>query len=161
DPAPDGSMRTQGQAKWSWSDVSGTGRPTPGEIRWAQPLGKYATTGMDVDAQGNIWFADQETESVWEIPLGPLDARGNPTYDWSQARQVIARDTSPLGFLPRMAQHADDGSTYVFGWTKDAPQGDSPFWMGGAVLARFDAQGRRSWVVTLPETSTGMDVIPG
>jgi hypothetical protein len=163
DPAPDGSLRSLPTGQWTWSDINGTGQPTADEIRWFRPpgLASYRTLGMDVDRQGNIWFADQASGGLWEIPLGALDARGNPTYDWSSARQVIARDTSDLGFQPQMVQRADDGSIYAFGWSVPWASGGTELWMGGTTLVKFSAGGERLWAVRLPEICTGMDTIPG
>jgi hypothetical protein len=94
--------------------------------------------------------------------MGPLDARGNPTYDWATAREVIPQDKSALGFDPNMAQHADDGSVYAFGWSKLYPSpNNNPFWMGGTTLVRFSPTGQILWAVPLPETCVGLDVIPG
>gem|GEM_PF-1674169 len=163
DPAPNAGLKGLPAGQWTWSDVSGTGLPSPGEINWFQSTeqARYATFGMDVDRQGNIWFVELYSRSVWMIPMGLPDTRGNPTYDWANARAVITRDTSTLGFLPQMAQRADDGSIYVLGWSDAWPQGDTPLWMGGTTLAKYDATGRRLWFVELPEICTGMDTIPG
>ena len=164
DPAPDGTAHGHDLGQWTWHDSAGTGQPKPADIQWfKQPgQGHYSVFGTDVDAAGNIWFANTETHSIWEIPLGALDARGNPTYDWVQAHEALARDASPLGFEPNMAQHAADGSIYAFGWSKTwpAPQ-NNPFWMGGSTLVRFDAKGTLLWAVPLPDTCVGLDVIPG
>lgn len=163
DPAPDGTLRTEPTGEWTWSDLHGTGQPATSELRWfAQPgQGTYRTLGMDVDRQGNLWFADQASGGLWEIPLGGLDGRGNPLYDWSKARQVVARDSSPLGFQPQMVQRADDGSIYASGWSTAWPSGGTELWMGGTTLVKYDASGARLWAVQLPEVCTGMDTIPG
>jgi hypothetical protein len=117
---------------------------------------------MDVDARGNIVYADLSTPSIREIPIGPPDARGNPTYDWKDAKDIIPKDQSPLKFEPNMAQRADDGSVYAFGWSARWPQPkNNPFWMGGTTLARFDKAGKPLWAIELPKLCVGLDVIPG
>jgi hypothetical protein len=117
---------------------------------------------MDVDQHGNIFFPNHHTRSIWRLPCGKPDAKGNPTYDWSAAREVVPRDESPQKFVPNMAQPAEDGSIYAFGWCEKWPQPkNNPFWMGGSTLARFDKTGRRLWMVPLPDTCVGLDTIPG
>lgn len=164
DPAPDGTMRTAKLGQWSWHDTNGTGAVKPEDIAWfkKQGEGKYACFGMDVDQEGNIWFGEHHTRGIWQIPIGPLDAKGNPTYDWANAKQIIPRDTSPFKFEPNMVQRADDGSLYAFGWSTKWPQPkNNPFWMGGLTLAKFDETGVRQWAAKLPATCVGLDVIPG
>lgn len=162
-PSPDGT-RAKDLGQWTWHDARGDGRPAPEEILWyKQPgQGAYACFGMDVDQQGNIWFANLRTSSIWEIPLGPLDARGNPTYDWAKAREVVPRDMSPLKFQPNMVQRGEDGALYAFGWSAQWPQPkNNPFWMGGTTLVKLDKAGARQWVAPLPEVCVGLDAVPG
>ena len=171
DPTYDGKTKRDappGDAPmWTWSDTNGNGVVDEAEIRWFVKPGekgthRYATFGMDVDAQGNLWFPNHHTHSAWRIPRGDPDPKGNPTYDWSQAREVLLADKSPLKFSASMVQPAEDGSIYAFGWSAPWPSPkNNPFWMGGATLARFDKNGRRLWAVPLPETCVGLDVIPG
>lgn len=173
DPTHDGKNRhhpdwPKGEAgMWTWSDADGNGAVDEPEVRWLKKHGEksphvYATHGMDVDQQGNIWFPNHHPRSIWKIPRTGFDAQGNPTYDWAQAKEMVPRDTSPLEFNPNMAQPADDGSVYAFGWCKPWPgPKNNPFWMGGNTLARFDAQGRRLWAVRLPAVCVGLDAIPG
>ena len=163
DPRPNG-VTTNGTSEWSWHDAKGTATPTNDEIQVFKEPGKwgaYSCFGMDVDAHGNIWFADH---GIWEIPLASLDERGNPVYDWSKARAVVpkADDKSPTAFYPNMVQAAADGSFYAFGWSKAWPApNNNPFWMGGTTLVRYDTSGARLWAVRLPKTAVGLDVIPG
>ena len=165
DPRPPG-VTTNGTSEWSWHDAKGTATPTNDEIQVFKEPGKwgaYNCFGMDIDAHGNIWFA-QPSRSIWTIPLASLDARGNPVYDWSKAREVVSKpdDKSPTAFYPNMVQAAADGSFYAFGWSKAWPApNNNPFWMGGNTLIRFDATGARLWAVHLPRTAVGLDVIPG
>ena len=158
---PRGSKEKLGQ--WTWADTKGTYAPADNEIRWfKQPgLAKYTCFGMDVDAAGNIVFANSTTHSIWMIPLQKLNDRGNPVYDWADAREIIPRDHSPLGFEPTMAQRAADGSVYAFGWSKPWPSPkNNPFWMGGTTLVRFNDRGELLWAVPLPAVCVGLDVIP-
>ena len=162
-PAPDGRREAKQLGQWTWHDADGTGEPKPEEINWFKKPGegKYSCFGMDVDAGGNVVFADTSTHGIREVPVGPPDARGNPTYDWKDAKEVIAQDASPLKFEPNMAQRADDGSVYAFGWSARWPQPkNNPFWMGGTTLARFDKSGKLLWAVGLPKLCVGLDVIP-
>jgi sugar lactone lactonase YvrE len=163
DPGPEGA-KSDRQGEWSWHDASGSGIPKPDEIRWFKKPGEanYAVFGMDSDDDGDLWFANLSTRGVWELPLGPLDAKGNPTYDWARAREAIPADESALKFQPSMAQRGEDGSVYAFGWSERWPSPkDNPFWMGGSTLARFDKSGKRLWAVPLPETCVGLDWVPG
>ncbi|MGD0092911.1 MAG: FlgD immunoglobulin-like domain containing protein [Planctomycetota bacterium] len=164
DPAPDGTVRTATLGQWTWHDAGGTREVKPEDVLWFKKPGegKYGCFGMDVDQEGNLWFSDLHTRGIWQIPIGPLDAQGNPTYDWANAKQAIARDQSPLKFEPNMAQRAADGSLYAFGWSAKWPQPkNNPFWMGGTTLARFDKTGACLWAVKLPATCVGFDVVPG
>jgi len=162
-PSSDGSQAKE-LGQWTWHDANGAGEPAPSEIVWFKQPGQasYNVFGMDVDQQGSIWFGNLSTRSIWQIPVGPLDRRGNPTYDWSQAREVVPRDNSPLEFQPNMVQHAQDGSLYAFGWSQAWPSPDNnPFWMGGTTLVRYDKVGQRLWAVPLPEVCVGLDAVPG
>ncbi|MCY3024670.1 MAG: hypothetical protein NTW87_37335 [Planctomycetota bacterium] len=164
DPAPDGTIRTAKLGQWSWHDANGAGELKAEDVQWfkKQGEGKYACFGMDVDQEGNIWFGEHHTRGIWQIPLGPLDARGNPTYDWANAKQVIAKDQSPLKFEPNMAQRGDDGSIYAFGWSSKWPSPkNNPFWMGGVTLVKYDKTGTRLWAVGLPKVCVGLDAVPG
>jgi hypothetical protein len=115
-----------------------------------------------VDSHGNIWFADTLRHRICEIPVGPLDSRGNPTYDWAKARVVLPRDISPLRLEPTMVQPVTDGSFYVFGWSAPWPAPrPSGLWMAGTTLLRYDASGQQLWAAHLPELCVGMDIIPG
>ena len=161
-PDPQGKRGEVGQ--WTWSDAAGDGRVAPEAVRWFKRPGqaRYAVFGVDIDSAGNLWFAELHSHAIWTMPLVGFNSRGNPEYDWANARQAVAKDTSPLDFQPNMAQRAADGSIYSIGWSRPWPSPkDNPFWMGGTTLVRFDAAGRRLWAVPLPEVCVGMDVIPG
>ncbi|HEY3320724.1 MAG TPA: hypothetical protein VGP72_09695 [Planctomycetota bacterium] len=163
DPAPDGSRKNKGPlAQWSWSDADGSGTPKPEDIRYFKKPGeaKYAVFGMDVEwSSGSILFGELHSKAIWEIPRGPLDKKGNPTYDWADAKIVVPRDTSPLKFEPQMAQMGD--GIYSFGWSAPWPQPkNNPFWMGGTTLAKFGPNGEREWAVKLPEVCVGLDAVP-
>lgn len=163
-PSPDGQKEDGKLGQWTWHDEIGDGVPQPQQINWFKKPGEghYSVFGTDVDAHGSIWFANSETQSIWVIPIGPLDERGNPTYDWKQSWEVAPKDTSPLKFRPNMVQQADDGSIYAFGWSDKWPEPkNNPFWMGGTTLARFDAKGNRLWAVQLPALCVGLDSVPG
>jgi hypothetical protein len=150
--------------QWTWHDQHGTGYPQANEILWFAPPGKgnVIVFGMDVDDEGNIWFANLNTHSIWELPKGKLDSHGNPTYNWASAHEVIPRDTSSFGFDPTMAQRADDGSVYALGWSRVWPSPpNNPFWMGGTTLVHFDKFGKRLWAVPLPEVCPGICFLPG
>jgi hypothetical protein len=167
DPTPAGKVKTKEPlGRWSWHNANGTGVPATNTLVWTVRPGEkganYAVFGMDVDRQGHLWFGELHTKAIWTIPLRGFDARGNPVYNWADAREAVPRDKSPLGFEPNMANRADDGSIYAFGWSKvwPAPK-NNPFWMGGTTLVRFDAAGKRLWAVKLPQTCVGFDTVPG
>jgi hypothetical protein len=173
DPTWDGRRKVKGEvAVWTWSDADGNGAVDPAEVRWlvkpedvtpgAKPAFRYSTFGMEVDREGHIWFANNNGKGIWRLPRGPADARGNPTYDWSQASEVVPADKTPTRFQPQAVRVAEDGSLYVFGWSAPWPQPQkNPFWMGGSTLARFAKDGRRLWMVRLPEVCVGLDTVPG
>jgi hypothetical protein len=166
EPDPDGkTQRSQPPGQWTWSDSHGNWRLDPAEVRWfKQPgQGRLAFFGMNVDRQGNIFYCDHQTRSIWMIPLEGLNAAGNPTYDWSQAREIVAADTSAVKFFPLMAVRTEKGEIYAFGRSDLFPPhpGSGAAWMGGWALAKFDPAGRRLWATRLVQHCTGMDYVPG
>ena len=161
-PGPDG--KNGPTVQWTWTDPGQSGKVDPKDIVIFKKgsEAKHAVFGVDVDKQGNIWFGEQNTQSIWTVPMAGLSSQGNPTYDWAKAKIVVPKDTSPLNFQPNMVQHADDGSIYAFGWSKPWPSpNNNPFWMGGTTLVRFDANGKRLWAVPLAALCVGLDTIPG
>jgi hypothetical protein len=162
-PAPDGSSGTEAAGQWTWDDATGTGIPTAAEMHWFTSPGQvqYPAETMNVDDAGNIWFANRLDGSIWEIPMGPLDDLGNPTYEWSSAVKVVQPDESALGFLPRVVQRATDGSIYALGSSTEWPSGPSELWMGGTTLVKYDSSGNLLWAVKAPEMCTGFDFVPG
>jgi len=168
-PTPEGDWQRDGSktGKWTWSSPRAEGGlPRPEEIRWHKRPGEqgaiYAVFGMDVDRDAGIWFGELHSKAIWTIPMRELNAAGNPVYDWADAKVFAPRDESPLRFEPNMAQRAEDGTVYAFGWSAKWPQPQgNPFWMGGTTLARFAPDGRRLWAVRLPTICVGLDVIPG
>jgi hypothetical protein len=166
EPAPDGKTeRTQGPGQWTWTDARGDGRLDPAEVRWFKRPGQaqLAYFGMNVDVQGNIFYCDHQTRSIWMLPLLRLNAAGDPTYDWSQAREVVPADKSAVKFFPLMAVRTEKGELYAFGRSDLFPPfpGSGPAWMGGWALAKFDSAGRRLWATRLAQHCTGMDYVPG
>jgi hypothetical protein len=163
-PDVQGNPRGSNGGQWSWSDTSNAGKLSQADVQWFKKpgQGRHAVFGVDVDLHGDVWFGELNTHAIWTVPMAGLNSAGNPTYDWSKAREAVRNDTSPLEFQANMAQRAEDGSIYAIGWSKPWPSPkDNPFWMGGSTLARFDAHGQRLWAVPLPEVSVGMDTIPG
>jgi hypothetical protein len=120
---------------------------------------------MNVDERGAILYCDHHTRSVWELPLARLDERDNPVYDWSQAREIVPPDASPVKFFPLMTLRADDGSLYAFGrsegWARPGDETAGYAWMGGWALLRYDQEGKPLWAAKLPQVCVGMDFIPG
>ncbi len=169
DPDPTGVRENDGkkQGKWSWTSADKEGGlPKPEEVRWFKRPGdkeaQYAVFGMDVDANGDVWFGELHTRAIWTLPCGGMNAAGNPAYDWANAKVFAPRDATPLKFEPNMVQRAEDGSVYAFGWSAAWPSPkNNPFWMGGTTLVKFDAKGQRLWVAKLPDVCVGLDVIPG
>ena len=137
----------------------------PSDIHWFKPpgQGRLSFFGMNVDREGNVFYCDHQTRSIWMIPLERLNAAGNPVYDWSQAREVVAADSGPVKFFPLMAVRTERGEIYAFGRSDlFAPfPGAGAAWMGGWALAKFDAAGHRLWATRLAQHCTGMDYVPG
>jgi len=160
-----------GMGQWTWSDVNGDGVVDEKEINTFKKFGEgqYHVFGMNVDEQGNILYCDHHTWGIHELPRTGVDAKGNPTWDWSKSRQLVARDESPAKFFPLMAvRAAEDGSIYALGRAEKGsvlPPSNRPvdgaLWMGGELMAKFDKDGKRQWVIRLPNKSPGIDVIPG
>lgn len=157
---------------WSWHDERGDATPHPEDIvYWARPedgrpLWQYRP--ITVDAAKDLWItsADRggitpERNSIWKLPLAGLNGLGNPIYRWQDVRREIGEEALlwPMGM--KMAQHADDGTTYVYGHTTrpGAPQHGGA-WMGGNALAAF-AAGQCRWQIVLPKVCVGLDAIPG
>ena len=169
DMGPTGASETKDNkmGKWSWCSPSATGsEPKAADIQWFKKSGEkdatYSNKGVNIDAQGNLWYGDDGR--IWKIPLESFNAAGNPHYDWAAATVFAQKDDSGMEFSPYMVQRADDGSVYAFGESKAWPKSMTrkyDAWMGGLTLAKFDAKGVRQWTVKLPDTVTGMDVIPG
>jgi len=150
--------------EWSWHDATGSGQPKPEEINLFKPRAQtnYKTFGTEIDPHGNIWYANLHAHAIWTLPMDKLDARGNPTYDWSQAHLAVPHDDSALGFDPSAVRVGDDGAIYSFGWSKQWPQPQpNDAWMGGTTLVKFSAKGEKLWAIKLPMVCVGMDVIPG
>ena len=173
-PLPDGryndrlpNEQKQKLGQWTWTDANGDAKADDKEIVWFRQPGKgrYAVFGMNTDAKGNILYCDHHTHAIWELPLARFDTRGNPVYDWSAARQIIAKDDSPVGFFPLMALRAEDESIYSFGrskaWKRPGGKTAGAAWMGGWALRRYDKKGKTLWSARLPAVCVGMDAIPG
>lgn len=164
EPGPDGKYQRDKLGQWTWTDANGNRAVDADELRWfKQPgEGRYAVFGMNVDVQGSVLYCDHHTKAIWRLPTAGLNAAGNPTYDWSQARQIVPEDKSEVKFFPLMAVATETGDIYAFGRSELFPPhpGSGAAWMGGWALARFDAQGTRLWVTRLVQHCTGMDYVP-
>jgi hypothetical protein len=162
DPAGPSDARNTRFGQWSWTDSNDNGQPDADEVAWAAPLGQakvYGRTGAD--RSGNLVLVSDRDRSVWTVPLGPLSPKGYPTYDWAQAKQVVAPDPAPGGFYSQLSVLGDDGSLYACGWNKGDPRiGKSP-WQASGVLCRFAPDGTKLWAVQPPELICGLDTIPG
>lgn len=166
EPAVDGKLhRGEPLGQWTWTDANDNQVVDENEVKWfKQPgEGRYAVFGMNVDSQGNILFCDHHTRSIWMIPQFGLNSVGNPTYDWSHAKEVVVADNSKVKFFPLMAVRTERGEMYAFGRSELFPPhpGSGPAWMGGWTLAKFAASGERQWVTRLVQHCTGMDYVPG
>jgi hypothetical protein len=174
EPSPDGKFNhdlpadaRRGPGWWSWTDADGNGKLDASELTWFQKPGeaRYALFGMNADAHGNLLFCEHHTHGIWELPLARLDAAGRPVYDWTQVREVVARDPSPAKFQPLMAVRSEDGSLYAMGrsglWPAPGGKEASWIWMGGWALAKFDRAGQRLWITKVPVVCPGLCEIPG
>jgi len=178
-PLPDGTFnqfapkekQVPGVAKWTWSDASGDGVKNEKTINMFKDYGpgEYRLYGMNVDNAGNLLYCEHHSYAVHELPLVGLDAKGNPMYDWAKSRQLVERDFGPAKLFPVMAVRAEDGSLYVLGavlpgsdsvFTLTRSWSDDAAWMAGNLMARYDKDGNRLWVIQLPKKCTGLDVIP-
>ena len=173
DWAPQEKRGERGQ--WTWTDQNANNKVEDDEVVWFRPPGKarYNMFGMNIDVRGNVLYCEHHTGSTWELPMSGLDGSGNPVYDWRLAREIIARDQSPIKFFPLMAIRAEDGSIYAFGrsgqekdgtwdaWPRPGGKTAGYAWMGGWALLRYSREGSAMWAAKLPEVCVGMDVSPG
>ena len=182
-PRPDGlyndrvpNEQKQQLGQWTWTDQNGNNKPDDNEVAWFKKPGegRYAVFGMNTDDQGNILYCCHHTRSTWELPMAGLDKNGNPTWDWSKAKEIIPADKdSPVKFQPLMAIRAEDGSIYSFGrsgngdkpeeggWARPGGKTAGYAWMGGWALMKYDNAGQLLWAAKLPRVCVGMDIIPG
>ena len=166
EPAVDGKTRRGDPlGQWTWTDANNNQTVDEAEVRWFKKPGegRFAVFGMNVDVQGNVLYCDHHTRAIWMIPLAGLNQAGNPTYDWSQAREIVPADKTEVKFFPLMAVRTEKGDSYAFGRSDLFPQhpGSGAAWMGGWTLAKFDSAGARQWVTRLAQHCTGMDYVPG
>ena len=162
------------QFLWSWHDEQGDHTPQPEEINyWAKPGdGKpvWQFRPVTIDGQKNLWItsADRggntpERNSIWTLPMSSPNKLGNPVYEWKNVKRVITEKNLLWPMEMQMAQHADDGRTYVYGVMNEKQPGipkRGAVWMGGNSLACFkDAQCQ--WQIVLPAICVSLDVIPG
>ena len=86
----------------------------------------------------------------------------NPAYIGEIHRHGVVHRAK---FQPLMAVRAEDESIYAMGrsglWPAPGGKEASWIWMGGWALAKYDAQGRRAWIVKLPVVCPGLCEIPG
>jgi hypothetical protein len=166
------SWKQENRYLWSWNDEQGDHTPQPGEIvYWAKPEDgrpMWQFRPITIDPGKNLWItsADRggntpEQNSIWMIPMGGTNKLGNPVYEWKEVRRVIAQESLLWPMSMKMAQHGDDGMTYVYGHTKrpGTPQHGGA-WMGGNVLAGFEGD-QCKWQTVLPDVCVSMDFIPG
>ncbi|OGV52791.1 MAG: hypothetical protein A2X45_00040 [Lentisphaerae bacterium GWF2_50_93] len=153
---------------WSWHDANCNGKVEDEEVNWFKKPGEKFDLlhfGVNVDKDGNGLLCDHITNSVFEMPMTGLDAKGNPTYDFSKMRQVTAPHPAEKGkrlmSQPLMAVRAEDGSIYVHSRSDIYPVPSENSWMCGWILARYDKGGKMLWSTLLPEACAGMDIIPG
>ena len=118
--------------------------------------------GMEVDPHGNVWFVWGDRHSTCMLPVGPLDARGNPTYDWAGYKVIAPQDTSPLHFQPTMVQPVATVRIMPSAGVPPGPRRRTTA-SGWAArrFVRFDAKGQELWAVRVPQIVCGMDIIPG
>ncbi len=137
---------------------------------------KFTETGRE-DGHINVYEepqkliphdAPKEDTEMMRWPLRDVEVRGEillvADTIGGRVHGVSVGPVTPRGLRPAalVAQRADDGSVFAFGWSAAWPQPkNNPFWMGGTTLARFDPKGRRLWAARLPETCVGLDAIPG
>lgn len=166
EPPLEGKTRQkEGLGQWTWTDANGNQAVDESEVKWFKKPGegRYSVMGMNVDTQGNVLYCDHHTRSIRMIPMAGLNAAGNPTYDWAQAKEIVPADKTEVKFFPIMAVRTEKGDLYAFGRSDLFPQhpGSGPAWMGGWTLAKYGPAGQRHWVIRLVQHCTGMDCVPG
>ena len=153
---------------WTWTDTNLNGEMEEDEVKTFKKSGESMLLtevyGMHPDNNGNILFSDSAfTKSIWELPLIGLDKNGNPLYDWGKAKIIISEDKSEFKFLPKGVMRSENGDIYALGtssYIQPPDKGYQWIWMGGWVLCKYNKNGERKWIIPLPHTCTGFDLIP-
>ena len=111
-PDVSGNPRGSNAGQWSWSDPKNSGKLVQADVQWFKKpgQGRHAVFGIDVDSHGDVWFGELNTHAIWTVPMAGLNSAGNPTYDWSKAREAVPKDTSPLGIS---SEHGAAGRRWI------------------------------------------------
>jgi len=128
-----------------WTDTNGDGKQQEEETVKTPGDSNYATyaPGLWVDGEGSLWIANWGGATV-RLPLDGIDAKGNPRYDWTHKQTVIAKDDSKWRLDPRnMRVDPKNGDIYRVGWSSYYKVPGESFWMGGSVVERSSANGKR------------------
>ncbi len=128
-----------------WIDTNGDGKQQDDETVKTPGDNNYATyaPGVWVDGTGNFWIANWGGATV-KLPLDGIDEKGNPCYDWTHKQTVIAKDASKWGMDPRnMRIDPKNGDIYRVGSSAYHTAPGFGFWMGGSVVERYTADGKR------------------
>ncbi|WP_410838138.1 hypothetical protein [Paraburkholderia sp. SIMBA_030] len=137
---------------WIWRDTNGDGSFDSDEFMPNTSGAKLAGGwGWWVDTAGDIWRT-RDSEGVYRLHLGGLDASGNPVYSYSNMTAYPV--PQPFTALRRAIYEPVTDTLYVTGYTPQTPL-DRGFWKEvGRVLVRYDkwstGKPEQRYAITLP-----------
>jgi hypothetical protein len=142
---------------WLWRDMNGDGLRTRDEH---VPMIEGKGWGIDVDAEGGLWFTSEDGARLDYFPFGGLDAHGNPIYDPATMRSF---DAPQEGYWQRVIYDAASDTLYLGGYQDD--ENDECWGLIGKHIIRYDnwlAGGREPrWTIELSYACKGeAEVLP-
>ncbi len=129
----------------TWADRDGDGAITDDECTRSDGAGDYAalSPGVWIDQRGDLWIGNWAGATV-RVPMLGFDLGKNPLYDWSKRVTVIARDETPWAMDVRNLRiDPASGDIYRLGYSPRHVLPNQWFWMGGSVVERLAADGKR------------------
>ncbi|CAG4892557.1 hypothetical protein R52603_01444 [Paraburkholderia saeva] len=142
---------------WMWRDANGNGRFDANEFSRNDSGAKFpGGWGWWIDSAGDIWRT-RDTQGIYRLHFGGLDASGNPVYAWSNMTTYPV--PAPFTELRRAVYDPPTDTMYATGYTAELGV-DRAFWKeAGRLLVRYDkwSSGKpvQRYAITLPwETKT-------
>ena len=130
---------------YNWSDINGDGSKQEIEITRTEGVANYATLapGLWVDHQGNILIANWNNETV-KITCDGITTGGNPQYKWGNRKTIISADNTLWKCrATNLRVDPQNGDIYRLSSSEIFSIPNQWFWMGGSVVERYSATGKR------------------